>query len=290
MNASNNIWLPQGMPCADVIKANTYVLSRWQECKAEKHVLLLNLMPQKEVTELDIARTLQACALSVQILPMKIKGQTYKTTPLEYMNAFYLNFEEYEPYEFDHLIITGAPLEQMPFEQVRYWSQLCNIMNWADKHVKHTLYICWGAQAGLYKHYGIPKYGLTDKMFGIFNQDILVHNSPLMYNMQSTFKMPNSRHTEVRATDIKTLADNKLDIVAMSNESGVGVVATKDCSQTYIVGHLEYEPNTLHNEYMRDVSKHLPIKKPLHYYDTNGHVVYSWKKDAIQFYYNWLNL
>ncbi len=290
MNVSDNIWLPLGMPCADELKANTFMLSHWQECNAQKRVLLLNLMPQKKVTELDIARTLQACGMPVQILPMKIKGQVYKTTPMEHMDAFYLNFEEYEPYEFDHMIITGAPLEQIPFEQVRYWRQLCDIMDWADKHVGHTLYICWGAQAGLYKHYGIPKYGLPDKMFGIFDQNILVHNSPLMRGMQNSFKMPNSRHTEVRATDIKRLAGDELDIVALSNESGVGVVATKDCRRTFIVGHLEYEPNTLHNEYVRDVSKKLPIKKPLHYYDANGKVVYSWKKDATQFYYNWLDL
>lgn len=285
-----NIWLPQGLPCACALWAKTFLPAQWRECEVAHRVLLLNLMPQKEVTETDIARTLAACGVDVQVLLMKIAGQTYKTTPAEHMQKFYLDFEDYQPFHFDHLIITGAPLEQIPFEQVRYWDQLCAIMDWAETHVAHTLYICWGAQAGLYKHYGIPKYALPEKMFGIFPQQVLEPSSPLMDGLTPSFLMPNSRHTEVRETDIAEHVADGLHIIASSQESGVGVVATTDLRKVFIVGHLEYEPLTLHNEYHRDLAKNLPIQAPVHYYCPDGTVDYSWHKDAVQFYANWLGL
>lgn len=284
------IWLPQGLPCAKALHAQSFLPARWRECEVSHRVLLLNLMPQKEVTETDIARTLAACGIDVQVLLMKIANQTYKTTSIEHMQSFYLDFDDYSPFYFDHLIITGAPLEQMSFEQVRYWEQLCNIMDWAETHVAHTLYICWGAQAGLYKHYGIPKYDLSEKMFGVFEQHVLKASSPLMNGLTPFFKMPNSRHTEVRMNDIAAHASEGLQLLASSQKSGVGVVATADSRKVFIVGHLEYAPNTLHNEYHRDLAKMLPINPPVNYYRADGTVDYSWRDDAVKFYTNWLNL
>lgn len=286
----STIWLPQGLPCAEWLSAKVFLPSQWQDCSVSHRVLLLNLMPQKEVTELDIARTLAECGVDVQLLLMKIKGLTYKTTSMEHMQKFYLDFEAYSSFYFDHLIITGAPLEQMAFEEVRYWKQLSVIMDWVETHVKHTLYICWGAQAGLYYHYGIPKYPLSEKMFGVFDQQVKVSSSPLMGGLTPSFKMPNSRHTEVREVDIARHFQEGLQIIASSRESGVGVVATSDCRKTFIVGHLEYEPHTLHNEYHRDLDKHLPISSPLHYYRSDGSIDYSWHESAIRFYRNWLCL
>lgn len=251
-------------------------------------MLLLNLMPEKEKTELDIIRTLTATGESCQVIPIKIQGQMYKTTPVEHMNAFYIDFDEVERGYFERLIITGAPLEQIPFEEVRYWHQLQNIMHWADEHVCSTLYICWGAQAGLYEHYGIKKFSLPEKMFGVFPQKVLHADNPLMQNLTPTFLMPNSRHTEVRLADVLAKVEEGLFTLAASDESGVGVLASTDCKRVFIVGHLEYNAYTLDNEYHRDLSKQLPIKAPLHYYDEKGEIVYSWENDAVTFYRNWI--
>lgn len=287
MNA--HVFLPQGMPCADVLQTFTYSLHDWQGAVGCLRVLFLNLMPVKVDTELDIARTLSLCTnRKVQILPMKIKGQTYKTTPMEHMEQLYLDFEQFAPYQFDRLIITGAPLEQMPFEEVRYWPQLQQIMHWADEHVERTLYICWAAQAGLYEHYGINKRALPDKMFGIFDQSVLSPDSFLMRGLAPSFKMPNSRHTEVSQADVERANDKGLQLIAASEESGVGVMATQDGRRTFIVGHLEYAADTLDKEYKRDLSKNLPIKAPLHYYNQEGQIEFSWQSDAAKFYRNWL--
>lgn len=285
---TNNVWVPKGLSCAEAFKLPCYELTDWQNCKCQRRVLLLNLMPEKEKTELDIIRTLTATGETCQVIPIKIKGQTYKTTPVEHMNAFYLDFDEVEWGYFERLIITGAPLEQIPFEEVRYWHQLQNIMHWADEHVRSTLYICWGAQAGLYEHYGIKKFSLPEKMFGVFPQKVLHADNPLMQNLTPTFLMPNSRHTEVRLADVLAKVEEELFTLAASDESGVGVLASTDCKRVFIVGHLEYNAYTLDNEYHRDLLKQLPIKAPLHYYDENGEIVYSWKNDAVTFYRNWI--
>lgn len=288
MIANKQIWLPKGLPCVASMGTSTYDLVKWRSLPEKKRVLILNLMPMKQETEQDLVHTLAACDAELQVIFIKIKGQRYKTTPQSHMEAFYLDFEQVEPYLFERMIITGAPLEQMSFEQVRYWPQLQHIMHWADIHVERTLYICWGAQAGLYEHYGIQKFPLAEKMFGIYVQDVLEPDNVLMCNLAPKFKMPNSRHTEVRMVDILAHKAEGLHLLALSDESGVGVAATRDGRRTFIVGHLEYNPYTLHNEYWRDLGKHLPIHEPQHYYDENGHVIYSWQRDAIQFYKNWL--
>lgn len=259
-----------------------------------KKVLFLNLMPQKAVTELDIARMMAATGEDVVLIPMKIARQTYKTTPMEHMEQFYVDFESLKPQPYDGLIITGAPVEHLSFEQVRYWPQLCRIIDWARAGgAQSTLYICWGAQAGLYYNYGIPKHPLPAKRFGIYP-----HNVPddlpsqslctLLSGLAPTFPMPHSRHTEVRAEDFP---HHSLHILATSEESGVGLAATEDGREVYITGHLEYEPHTLENEYHRDVAKGLPILPPEHYYhhDTpTAGICFSWEEAARVFYRNWV--
>lgn len=282
------LYLPQDLPAAATLGAQTFPLQDWQQVSSVKRVLFLNLMPQKQVTELDIARTLHDTGENVQLIPLKIRGQRYKTTPQAYVEQFYLDFEEIAAFCFDRLIITGAPVEQIPFEEVRYWDALCHIMDWADRHVERTLYICWGAQAGLYHHYRIPKYDLPAKCFGIFAQTVHCPDSFLMESLTPAFAMPNSRHTEVRRADILAHASEGLQLVADSPESGVGVVATTDGSRTFIVGHLEYEPYTLDKEYRRDLAKGLPIQSPLHYYNKEHEVDFVWHEAAVRFYRNWV--
>ena len=282
--------LPENIPAAETLGAATYELGKWCEVEGVCRVLLLNLMPEKAVTELDIARTLQATQRSVQIIPVKLKGQKFKTTPQAHMEAFYLDIEDLMDLGFDRLIVTGAPLEQMPFEEVRYWEALCRVMDWADRKVERTLYVCWGAQAGLYHFYHIDKHPLSEKMFGIFPQRVVKPESPLMKNLSPRFPMPNSRHTEVRLCDMKqAFSQCGLELLAESEESGVGVLASADIRRTFIVGHLEYEPYTLHREYHRDLNKNLPIHAPEHYYNETGDVIYAWEAAAKHFYNNWLN-
>ncbi len=295
--------LPENIPAAETLRQTGFCVKEFSLADAPhygantsaRRILFLNIMPQKAVTELDFARTLAAAALNegggevdVVLLPVKIAGQTYKTTPMAHMEAFYRDFEDFEEGCFDGLILTGAPVEHLDFEEVRYWPQLCRIMDWAETHVRSTLYICWGGQAGLYYHYGIPKYGLSAKRFGVFSQTVLDVGMPLMQGLAPCFPMPNSRHTEVRREDF---AGKPVRIIAGSEESGVGVAVAEDGRKVFIVGHLEYEPNTLRNEYLRDVAKGLPIAPPQHYFendDTEAPVLYTWEEAAYHFYRNWL--
>lgn len=303
------LYLPQDIPCASILHAEGATVSEYDKqcllnaadaCAAfpngAKKILFLNIMPQKAVTELDIARMMAASGQDVVLIPIKIAGQTYKTTPMEHMEQFYLDFEELESHTFDGLIITGAPVEHLPFEQVRYWPQLCRIIDWAKAgSVRSTLYICWGAQAGLYYNYGVPKYPLPAKRFGIFTHRVPTKLttpslSTLLRELTPAFPMPHSRHTEVRAADFP---QHSLHILAESEESGVGLAATEDGREVYITGHLEYEPHTLENEYRRDVAKSLPIHRPEHYYhadDPDAGICFSWREAAVAFYRNWLQL
>ena len=293
------LYLPENLPAFSVLRSEGADVAEYQIVDAQEpgccqtdgclRVLLLNIMPQKLVTELDIARALSHSSKSVQLLPMKIAGQTYKTTPMAHMETFYKDFECFESSHYDGLIITGAPIEHLPFEEVRYWKQLCAIMEWAKTHVTSTLYICWGAQAGLYYHYGVPKYHLDAKLFGIYPQKTLAEHLPLLRGLHPEFPMPNSRHTEVRRSDFPLSED--LKIVAEGEVSGVAVAISHEGREVYITGHLEYEPYTLHNEYVRDVNKGLPIALPQHYYvadDPKKGVAYSWEQAAWIFYNNWL--
>lgn len=251
-------------------------------------ILFLNIMPMKKVTEEDFCRSLAFENIDVELLPMKIAGQSYKTTPQEYVDAYYSDFETYKQDYFDGFILTGAPLENMNFEDVRYWPQLVEIIKWAQTHVSSSLYICWGAQAAMYSHFGIPKYDLPEKCFGIYEHRVLEEH-PILKGLSPYFMMPNSRHTEVRREDFP----QSCKVIADSEETGVGIMISNDGREVYVVGHLEYEPNTLHNEYLRDVEKGVCIAPPKNYYlnnDPESGVDYVWKEACSQFFLNWLNL
>ena len=253
-------------------------------------VILLNLMPKKEATEADFLRVLSQTPLYVQLVFMKISRQTYKNTPIEHMQTFYNDFEALADDYYDGLIVTGAPIEHMPFESVRYWTQLSLIFTWARTHVSSTLYVCWGAQAGLYYHFGVPKYDLPEKMFGVFDQNQLEPECPIFRGFDSHFYMPHSRHTELRRADIEGIAE--LSIIAESPLSGVSVVKAYEGREFYVTGHLEYAPLTLDGEYKRDVAKNLPIKRPHNYYvddDPEKGVNVTWRAQARMFYMNWLH-
>lgn len=280
------IYLPCDIPASYELQTEMYELGKWKSVSGCLRVLLLNLMPEKQVTELDISRVLQQTDVSLQIIPIKIKGQSYKNVSEEYMNRFYLDFDEISEYSFDRLIVTGAPLEQIPFAQVRYWNELCGIMDWATLNVERSLYICWAAQAGLYHHYNIQKRLLEKKIFGVYAQYVVEPDSPLMRNMCPAFPMPNSRYIEVSREDV--VLRGELSVLAESEVSGVGIVSTKDFKNVFILGHLEYPANTLHNEFNRDRNKGIPIQIPEFYYDSDQRIIYSWGDAAVAFYKNWL--
>lgn len=282
--------LPRNLPAASWVASAPYDLARWRGQTGATRLLFLNLMPQKEVTEWDFARTLAATGANVQLIPLKIKGQTSKTTPESHMRRFYIDFEQVEQARFERMVITGAPLEQMRFEEVRYWPQLCRIMRWADTHVERTLYVCWAAQAGLYFHYGIRKHALPGKCFGVFPQDVLRPASPLMQGLAPTFLMPHSRHTAVSTDEAQAQAPAGLQIIARGPETGAGVMATPDLRRVFVTGHLEYEPYTLEKEYRRDLRKRLPISPPENYYNPSApqEPAYAWRRDALRFYANWI--
>lgn len=280
------IYLPCNIPASYKLQTESYKLDNWKSVSGCLRVLLLNLMPEKQVTELDISCVLQQTNVSLQIIPIKIKGQKYKNVSEEYMDRFYIDFDEISEYSFDRLIITGAPLEQIPFEQVRYWGELCDIMDWAVLNVERTLYICWAAQAGLYHHYNIQKRLLERKIFGVYGQQVVEPKNPLMKHMLPVFSMPNSRYIEVAREDVVLYSE--LSILAESKESGVGIVSTKDLKSVFILGHLEYAPATLHNEFNRDRNKGISIQPPEFYYDSEHRIIYSWGNAAVAFYKNWL--
>ena len=229
-------------------------------------VVVLNLMPLKITTETDLVRLLSNTPLQVELDFMKIKGHTPKNTPIEHMQEFYKDFDEMADDFYDGMIVTGAPVEQMPFEEVSYWEEITQIFDWARTHVTSTLYICWAAQAGLYHFYGVPKYDLPAKMFGVFRHSLREPFVPIFRGFDDEFFVPHSRHTEIRREDIM--------------------------KEFFITGHSEYSPYTLNDEYMRDLGKGLPINKPRNYYRNNdpaqGPVV-RWRGHANLLFTNWLN-
>lgn len=250
-------------------------------------ILFLNIMPMKQVTEEDFCRSLNFADIDVELLPMKIPGQSYKTTPQSYVDAYYTDFECYQSGTYDGFILTGAPLEHMHFHEVRYWPQLTEIMQWATTHVRSSLYICWGAQAAMYHHFGIPKYDLPQKCFGIYPHRTLTSH-PLLEGLHPEFLMPNSRHTEVHREDFPP----QCHLLADSQETGVGIMESNGGREVYVVGHLEYEPLTLHKEYLRDLEKGATIAPPEHYYSSvtpdSTAVTYTWEGACRQFFRNWL--
>ena len=253
-------------------------------------IAVLNLMPLKITTETDLVRLLSNSPLQIELSFMKVKSHTSKNTPVEHMKAFYTDFEEMRHHKYDGFIITGAPVEHMDFEEVSYWEEMTEIFDWARHNVTSTLYICWAAQAGLYHHYGIPKYPLDKKMFGIFKHHVNNPELPLFRGFDDEFSIPHSRHTEVRREDMERCPE--LDILAESDESGVSVVMARGGREIFLTGHSEYSPLTLDTEYKRDLGKGLPIEMPKHYYrndDPSQPPVVTWRGHANLLFNNWLN-
>ena len=253
-------------------------------------VVVLNLMPLKVTTETDLVRLLSNTPLQVEMDLMKIKGHTPKNTPIEHMRAFYKDFDQMKSEYYDGMIVTGAPVEQMPFEEVTYWEEIMEIFDWARTHVTSTLYICWAAQAGLYHFYGIPKYPLEKKMFGIFPHRALQPLHPIFRGFDDVFYVPHSRHTEVRSEDI--LRVPALTLLSESPEAGVYLVMARGGREFFVTGHSEYSPLTLDGEYRRDLGKGLPIEMPRNYYvddDPAKGVLVRWRAHANLLFSNWLN-
>ncbi len=286
--------LPDRLPAIDLLKKeNIFVMddtrAHNQDIRPLK-IVVLNLMPLKITTETDLVRLLSNTPLQLEISFMKLQSHTPKNTPIEHMMMFYKDFAELRQHKFDGMIITGAPVEQFAFEDVTYWNEMKEIFSWAKTHVTSTLYICWAAQAGLYFHYGIPKYPLPKKMFGIFEQHTLEPTLPIFRGFDDVFMMPHSRHTELHREDI--LANPELTLIAEGAESGVSIIMARGGREFFITGHLEYAPNTLDNEYRRDVGKRDDVDLPKNYYRNDcpedGPLV-SWRAHANLFYSNWIN-
>lgn len=253
-------------------------------------IAILNLMPLKEDTELQLLRKLSTSGKNIKITFVNVTSYISKTTAPEHMERFYSTFEEIKDKYFDGLIITGAPVEQIAFEDVIYWEELTKIMKWSEVHAKSTLHICWGAQAGLYYHYGINKHLIEDKMFGIFEHKIDNPNSKILTGFNDGFKAPHSRHTTVYKEEIEKIPG--LEIVAESPRAGVFIVENKDKNQLFFTGHLEYSVDTLDKEYKRDLNKGLKIKMPENYYMDNNpdeKPIFSWKENGDRIYSNWVN-
>lgn len=253
-------------------------------------LLILNLMPLKSKTETSLLRRLSNTPLQIEVDFLRTTTYTSTHASAEYLETFYKTFEQAKSSTYDGLIITGAPVEQMEFEEVDYWQELCEIMDWARKHVFATLFLCWGAQAGIYYHYGVKKYPLAEKMFGVFSHDVCVANTPLMRGFDDVFNAPHSRHTEVREEDVRAISS--LQILATSTEAGLFMVASEDGRQVFIFGHPEYEADTLATEYFRDKDKGLKIAVPRHYFpqdDESLPPMVSWYSHAQLLYTNWLN-
>lgn len=287
--------LPNGLPAIQALKQeNIFVFDRDRAARQDirpLRIVILNLMPIKITTETDLIRLLSNTPLQLEITFMKVKSHTPKNTPIEHMKMFYKDFEILKEERFDGMIITGAPVEQMDYEQVGYWSEMQEIFNWSRTHVTSTLYICWAAQAGLYHFYGIPKYPLPAKMFGIFPHKITTDRTlPIFRGFDDKFYVPHSRHTEIRREDIEKCSD--LTILAESKESGVYMVMARNGREFFITGHSEYAPNTLDNEYKRDLGKGLPINMPQNYYIDNNPdkgIEVLWRGHANLLFTNWLN-
>ncbi|WP_028514809.1 homoserine O-acetyltransferase MetA [Ruminococcus flavefaciens] len=253
-------------------------------------VIILNIMPKKIETESQLMRLLSNTPLQVDVELLQMASHVSRNTSSHHLDSFYKTFDEISDNRYDGMIITGAPVELLDFEQVDYWKEITNIMEWSKTHVFSTIYICWAAQAGLYYHYGIPKYTLDQKMFGIFPHRAEVSNCQLLRGFDDIFYVPHSRNTEVRREDIERIP--QLEILTSSEISGVHIVANKNGRQYFITGHSEYDRDTIANEYRRDVEKGIDIQIPYNYFpndDPNNMPVFSWRCTANLMFSNWLN-
>ena len=288
------IKIPNLLPATQVLlNENIFVMTETramtQDIRPLK-ILMLNLMPQKIVTETQIARVIGNTPLQVELELLQTATHKSQHTSAEHMLAFYKTFDEVKHKKYDGMIITGAPVEHMEFEEVEYWDELCEIMEWSKTHVTSTFHICWGAQAGLYYHYGVKKHQLDKKLFGVFEHKVDYKRSILFRGFDDTFVVPHSRHTTCNREDIEAVPE--LKILSSSEEAGVFVVSTDRGRQIFVTGHSEYDADTLKNEYLRDKNAGLPIDVPKNYFpdddDTKKPVV-RWRSCANLLYSNWLN-
>lgn len=288
------IQIPNDLPAAAVLQQeNIFVMPENRAITQDirpLEIVVLNLMPTKIVTETQLSRLLGNTPLQVRVELMHTKSHIAKNTAQEHLLTFYKTFDELKHRKFDGMVITGAPVENMPFEEVDYWQELCQIMQWSTDHVQSTLHICWGAQAGLYYHYGIPKHSLSEKLFGVFEHTKDYPRSILLRGFDDTFWVPHSRHTTIHREEIEAVPG--LKILAASEDAGVYALMNKEGRQIFITGHPEYDADTLEREYLRDKNLGLPISVPKNYYpgddDTKDPVV-RWRGHANLLFSNWLN-
>ena len=288
------IKIPNELPATKTLtEENIFVMTETRALTQDirpLQIAIVNLMPTKIDTETQLLRLLGNTSLQVETELIKMQSHVSKNTSAEHLTAFYKTFPEIRERNFDGMIITGAPVEQLPFEEVEYWDELCGIMEWSKDHVHSTFHICWGAQAALYYHFGIPKYPLKEKLFGVFQHHAERKNYILLRGFDDVFMAPHSRHTTVRREDLE--ACGKLKILASSEEAGVYAAITDNGRQVFIMGHSEYDRDTLAREYMRDKNAGLPIEVPKNYFPDNDDTrepVVSWRSHANLLYANWLN-
>ena len=288
------IKIPNELPAVKVLtNENIFVMTEHRAITQDirpLRILLLNLMPTKVDTETQISRLLGNTPLQIELELIHIKSHTSKNTSSEHLLAFYKTFDEIKNEKYDGFIITGAPVEKMDFEEVDYWDELKEIMEWSKSNVHSTFHICWGAQAGLYYHYGIPKYQMKDKLFGVFPHVINRQNSMLLRGVDDVFFAPHSRYTTVKQEDI--LKRKELEILSTSEDAGVYAVSSLDGKQIFIMGHSEYDPQTLNNEYIRDKQAGLDTEVPANYFpgdDDTKEPLVRWRAHGNLLYSNWLN-
>ena len=288
------IKIPNNLPAKEVLtNENIFVMPESRALVQDirpLRIAILNIMPTKIVTETQLLRLMGNTPIQVEAVLLHPKSHVVKNTPQEHLTNFYQTFEEVKDQKFDGLIITGAPVEELEFEEVDYWEELTKVMDWSVTNVYSTFHICWGAQAGLYHHYGIKKYPLSEKLFGVFPHTISKPNTMLLRGFDDVFYAPHSRHTEVRREDIEKVQE--LDILSQSEEAGVYILKTDGGRQIFVTGHSEYDPLTLKAEYDRDIAKGLSIKVPKNYFpqdDASQEPVVRWRGHANLLFSNWLN-
>ncbi len=286
--------IPDKLPATEILEKENIFFMRettaiHQDIRPLK-VVILNLMPLKITTEAHMLRLLSNTPLQVEIVLMHPENHVSKNTPAEHLETFYKTFTQIEDQKFDGMIITGAPIEHLEFEEVHYWNELQRIMDWTRSHVTSTMFICWGAQAGLYHFYNVPKYNLPRKMFGVFDHTVNNPLVPLIRGFDEVFQAPHSRNTEIRRSDIEK--NKNLEIVSESEDAGVFIVIAKSGRQIFVTGHAEYDPTTLKEEYERDIKKGIDIDVPKNYFrqnDPSNMPKVRWKSHANLLFSNWLN-
>lgn len=288
------IKIPDSLPARATLEGeNIFVMTEYRALHQDVRplsLLILNLMPTKIITETQLLRKLSNTPLQIQVELLQMASHTSQNTDAQHLSSFYTTFDQIRDKRYDGMIITGAPVENLDFMDVDYWPELCQIMDWSSTHVHATLHVCWGAQAGLFYHYQIPKYSLPKKLFGVFSHTALKKQSPLFRGFDDEFYIPHSRHTENHLEDIVKVPE--LEVLAISPDAGVFAVKSVDNRQFFITGHPEYDQDTLALEYFRDVDKGLPIDVPKNYFphdDPKLAPIVRWRSAAQLFYTNWLN-